>query len=112
MVNQHKEKCLYCGKMFLPGKMAVHLKYFCGPDAVLTDKQRRTDRKEEAVKIMMIGGQESGIALAPGTNKRQVKITISNSKKKSQCEDYFSKQRLLEWLIPAGCPKGLSRTKN
>merc|ERR1712194_95392 len=47
IVNTHKTKCQYCGKMMLPEKMPVHLQYICGPDAVLTEKQRKTERKDE-----------------------------------------------------------------
>ncbi|KAJ4828711.1 hypothetical protein Tsubulata_038329 [Turnera subulata] len=41
-----KEKCVYCGKSFYEKKMSVHLRYFCGPNAVRTDKQSKQDRKK------------------------------------------------------------------
>ncbi|KAF9590431.1 hypothetical protein IFM89_035266 [Coptis chinensis] len=42
-----KEKCVWCGKLFVPKKMNTHLRYFCGPDAVKTDKQSKQARKKE-----------------------------------------------------------------
>ncbi|PIA28802.1 hypothetical protein AQUCO_06600014v1 [Aquilegia coerulea] len=41
-----KEKCVWCGKLYLPKKMGVHLRYFCGPDAIRTDKQSKQARKK------------------------------------------------------------------
>lgn len=40
-----KQKCQWCGKLFYDKKMSIHLKYFCGPDAVRTDKQSKQQRK-------------------------------------------------------------------
>ncbi|CAO1941893.1 unnamed protein product [Urochloa humidicola] len=41
-----KIRCQYCGKLFYPNKMNVHLKYFCGPDAVRTEKQAKQQSKK------------------------------------------------------------------
>ena len=60
----NKISCEYCGKFFLPQKLAVHLQYYCGPDAVLTEKQKKTDRKNNAVQMMHIGGKETMVHLA------------------------------------------------
>ncbi|CAL5406290.1 unnamed protein product [Camellia sinensis] len=40
-----KEKCQWCGKLFYDRRMSIHLKYFCGPDAVKTAKQSKQKRK-------------------------------------------------------------------
>ncbi|KAJ9551680.1 hypothetical protein OSB04_015725 [Centaurea solstitialis] len=40
-----KDRCQWCGKMFYNKKLQIHLKYFCGPDAVKTDKQSKQFRK-------------------------------------------------------------------
>ncbi|XP_043688459.1 DNA repair protein RAD16-like isoform X1 [Telopea speciosissima] len=42
-----KEKCVFCGKWFHSRKMSVHLKYFCGPDAVRTAKQSKQVKKKK-----------------------------------------------------------------
>ncbi|CDJ48679.1 SNF2/RAD54 helicase family protein, putative [Eimeria brunetti] len=54
-VNKHKVSCKYCGRLFLREKLYVHLKYFCGPDAQRTAKQRLTERKvDEGTKKAMV----------------------------------------------------------
>ncbi|XP_057506564.1 LOW QUALITY PROTEIN: DNA repair protein RAD16 [Actinidia eriantha] len=40
-----KQKCQWCGNLFNDRKLSIHLKYFCGPDAVRTDKQAKQQRK-------------------------------------------------------------------
>jgi DNA repair protein RAD16 len=41
-----KIRCQYCDKLFYPNKLKVHLKYFCGPDAVRTEKQAKQQSKK------------------------------------------------------------------
>lgn len=41
-----KQKCQYCGKSFYQKKLVVHLKYFCGPSAVRTEKQSKQEKKK------------------------------------------------------------------
>ncbi|TKY48732.1 ATP-dependent helicase rhp16 [Spatholobus suberectus] len=41
-----KERCPYCGKLFLPSKLNYHQNYFCGPDAVRTEKQSKQAKKK------------------------------------------------------------------
>ena len=74
----NKIECEYCGKYFLPQKLTVHLQYFCGPDAELTEKMKKTDRKNNAVQMMHIGGKETLVNLA--TMNRYVinLVTMSN----------------------------------
>jgi hypothetical protein len=48
MISPSKVRCKYCGRVFLPEKLRFHLKYFCGPDAVLTEAQRKQERGEGA----------------------------------------------------------------
>lgn len=40
-----KQRCRWCGKCFHERKMAIHLKYYCGPDAVRTEKQSKQEKK-------------------------------------------------------------------
>ena len=60
----NKVPCEYCGRYFLRQKLAVHLQYYCGPDAELTEKQKKTERKNNVVKMMTIGGQETMVNLS------------------------------------------------
>ncbi|KAI3941481.1 hypothetical protein MKW98_022488 [Papaver atlanticum] len=47
-----KERCIYCGKLYVHKAMKNHLKYFCGPNAVKTAKQSKqvTKRGKEGSK--------------------------------------------------------------
>ncbi|KAG7987825.1 hypothetical protein I3843_03G153700 [Carya illinoinensis] len=46
-----KKKCPYCGKAFYDSKLSIHLKYFCGPDAIRTEKQSKQARKKSKTVI-------------------------------------------------------------
>ena len=49
--NKQKVSCEYCSKLYLPRKLILHQKYFCGPDARRTKKQRKTERtRKEAIE--------------------------------------------------------------
>jgi hypothetical protein len=36
----------YCGKKFLPSKLSVHLRFFCGPDAVKSAALAKQQKKK------------------------------------------------------------------
>lgn len=40
-----KQRCRWCGKCFHQRKMAIHFKYYCGPDAVRTENQSKQEKK-------------------------------------------------------------------
>ncbi|PKA46702.1 Putative SWI/SNF-related matrix-associated actin-dependent regulator of chromatin subfamily A member 3-like 2 [Apostasia shenzhenica] len=42
-----KQRCRFCGKMFYPAKIRIHMKYFCGEDAERTEKQAKQCRKKK-----------------------------------------------------------------
>mmetsp|Transcript_56102 Transcript_56102/g.88937 ORF Transcript_56102/g.88937 Transcript_56102/m.88937 type:complete len:1185 (-) Transcript_56102:208-3762(-) len=46
--NKLRVACKWCKKLFMPEKLKFHQKYFCGPDAVRTLKQQRTQKKDQA----------------------------------------------------------------
>ncbi|XP_058097466.1 DNA repair protein RAD16 [Magnolia sinica] len=46
-----KERCVWCGKLFYPNKMTIHLKYFCGPSAVKTAKQSKQAKKKHVGNV-------------------------------------------------------------
>lgn len=50
-----KQKCVFCGKLFYQHKMYIHLKYFCGPDAIKTDKQSKQKKKEPKLEQKKLG---------------------------------------------------------
>ena len=45
--TQSKVPCAYCRKLFLPRSLAVHNKYFCGPQAKRTLKLEKTEKTRE-----------------------------------------------------------------
>ncbi|KAK1418183.1 hypothetical protein QVD17_27325 [Tagetes erecta] len=45
-VMRPKERCQWCGKLFYENKMKIHLRYFCGPDAVKTLRQSKQSKKK------------------------------------------------------------------
>merc|ERR1719238_429274 len=46
-INKNKVQCKYCGKLFLPDKLKVHQKYFCGPNAERTAKLQKQEKKDK-----------------------------------------------------------------
>jgi len=59
IINRHMVACQWCGKKYLPRSMKVHLKYFCGPDAVRSEKLARREvtrdtANEKAMRTLKI----------------------------------------------------------
>ena len=59
IINRHLVACRWCGKKYLPRSMVTHLKYFCGPDAVRTEKLARREvtrdvANEKAMRTLRI----------------------------------------------------------
>ncbi|KAL6143899.1 hypothetical protein ACLB2K_054594 [Fragaria x ananassa] len=64
-----KEKCPYCGKLFYETKMTVHLKYFCGPNAIRTEKQSKQQRKTHLPSKKTLESSNEKISGSSGTKK-------------------------------------------
>lgn len=41
-----KESCQWCGKLYYPDRLGIHLRFFCGPTAVKTEKQSKQVKKK------------------------------------------------------------------
>ncbi|KAK4776902.1 hypothetical protein SAY86_005590 [Trapa natans] len=41
-----RKKCLYCRRLYHKEKLYIHLKYFCGPNAIKTQKQSKQQKKK------------------------------------------------------------------
>ncbi|MBA0585925.1 hypothetical protein Gorai_016685, partial [Gossypium raimondii] len=63
-----KEKCPYCGKSFHQKKLSVHLKYYCGPDAIKTENQSKQERKKP--KSMFKSGKKHASNYEADSRKR------------------------------------------
>ncbi|KAH9586563.1 SNF2-related [Trypanosoma melophagium] len=46
LVNKTKVACPYCEQLYLPRQLVVHNRYFCGPRAKKTAKQRKREKGE------------------------------------------------------------------
>ena len=65
VIDTMKVKCKYCGKMLLPRTLFVHMKYFCGPDAVKTERLLKREKKqketnEKAMQTLKIKAKYDG----------------------------------------------------
>jgi DNA repair protein RAD16 len=50
VVNVGKVPCKYCGLLFLPRKLRVHYKYYCGPQAQRTRKQMKQEQSRKTIR--------------------------------------------------------------
>lgn len=74
--NKQRVACKWCKKLFMPEKLIFHQKYFCGPDAVRTAKQQKTDKKfQDAAKKAMTN---MGIGSDAPTSSVYAPPTITN----------------------------------
>ncbi|KAK9133343.1 hypothetical protein Scep_012871 [Stephania cephalantha] len=95
-----KEKCNWCGKHYYHDKMVTHLRYFCGPDAIKTERQSKQVRKkgkrelksfdskstEEVDKIKLKKGKinvEMDAKMKKKQQKKRKKSDINSSKENS-----------------------------
>mmetsp|Transcript_103076 Transcript_103076/g.177906 ORF Transcript_103076/g.177906 Transcript_103076/m.177906 type:complete len:1211 (+) Transcript_103076:60-3692(+) len=74
-MDKLKVACKYCGKLFLPEKLAIHQRYFCGPTAVRTLKLQKTQRKD---KLAAIKGMRTMGITGPGEDPRSSKSASSS----------------------------------
>ncbi|GAB2274904.1 hypothetical protein Dimus_009674 [Dionaea muscipula] len=80
-----KQRCQWCEKSFRERQMAVHLRYFCGPNAIRTEKQSKQDRKG---KNCLISKQklESGKD-RPAGSAGKLKRGVKHGKKNGETND-------------------------
>lgn len=72
-----KLPCKWCGKLFHPDRMWVHLKYFCGPDAQKTDAQAKQAKKKKTGFKGKGGAKEKGVkkrSSGRGRKRRNVQV--------------------------------------
>ncbi|KAK9074056.1 hypothetical protein SSX86_006653 [Deinandra increscens subsp. villosa] len=84
-VMSPKDRCEWCGKMFYAKKLKIHLKYFCGPDAVKTAKQSKQCKKKGKL------GEKSSLlkedlSVEEDDNKKSSKRNTKGKKKKEYLE--------------------------
>ena len=69
--TQSKVPCAYCRKLFLPRSLAVHNKYFCGPQAKRTLKLEKTEKTREVANT-------KALATLNVISKDKLKETLDN----------------------------------
>ncbi|XWS69857.1 hypothetical protein CRYUN_Cryun04dG0214100 [Craigia yunnanensis] len=96
-----KEKCPYCGKSFHEKKLSVHLKYYCGPDAVKTDKQSKQERKK--LKSMFKSDKEHASNYETDTRKGGSKKKVKHNEKDKDIDFEFDETFAgIEHSLPQG----------
>ncbi|CAK9259692.1 unnamed protein product [Sphagnum jensenii] len=59
-VMPSKQACQWCRRLYYPDKLAIHLRYFCGPDAQRTEKQaKQMVKKPRTLKGSLAAGKVS-----------------------------------------------------
>lgn len=66
-----KQKCVFCRKLFYPHKMSIHLRYFCGPDAIKTDKQSKQKKKEPKLELKISDSVEDNGGECEGEKRKK-----------------------------------------
>lgn len=116
-VNKHKVVCKYCGRSFLPDKLRVHQKYFCGPAAVRTAKLQKTHKKDqEAARKGMV---TMGITKEQLPDKKYTPPTITNIYKdymdqagiKVKAKGYWGVMKETSQRLKAQSTDGLNRER-
>ncbi|KAJ4977231.1 hypothetical protein NE237_002337 [Protea cynaroides] len=79
-----KEKCEFCGKWFHSNKMAIHRKYYCGPDAVRTTKQSKQVKKKKESGFKPSKDKMKSSDLEGGTSRHQASKRGAANKVKTQ----------------------------
>lgn len=76
VTNKARVTCKYCKKLFSPEKIIFHQKYHCGPNAVRTLKQQRTQKKDKQAALK--GMATLGIGQGMAANSVYAPPTITN----------------------------------
>ncbi|ANQ11104.1 DNA repair protein rhp16 [Plasmodium coatneyi] len=77
IINKHKVSCEYCGRLYLPNTLVLHKKYFCGPDAVRTEKLKKRKKKNKDTALVAMKKFDDNFVPTP----RNVLLQIMNESK-------------------------------
>eukprot|EP00252_Welwitschia_mirabilis_P009544 TRINITY_DN2218_c0_g1_i3.p1 TRINITY_DN2218_c0_g1~~TRINITY_DN2218_c0_g1_i3.p1 ORF type:complete len:916 (-),score=200.01 TRINITY_DN2218_c0_g1_i3:671-3418(-) len=95
-----KRKCEWCGKVFKIGRLAVHQRYFCGPNAVKTFKQSKQDKKTKVkhgskmMKKVQIEDEDFEIDVPNKKKKGTSNKTKQNSTRKKKKQQSIQDENL------------------
>ncbi|CAG9472593.1 unnamed protein product [Plasmodium vivax] len=74
IINKYKVSCEYCGRLYLPSTLVIHKKYFCGPDAVRTEKLKKRKKKNKDTALVAMKKFDDNFVPTP----RNVLLEIMN----------------------------------
>jgi hypothetical protein len=72
--------CSYCGKKFLPNKLPVHLRFFCGPDAHKSEALAKQQKKRKGA------GQQQQAAAAEDEDEEEAEA-VTTEEPDQEAED-------------------------
>ncbi|KJP87577.1 hypothetical protein AK88_02745 [Plasmodium fragile] len=78
IINKYKVSCEYCGRLYLPNTLVIHKKYFCGPDAVRTEKLKKRKKKDKDTALVAMKKFDDNFVPTP----RNVLLQIMNESKR------------------------------
>ncbi|CAA9991305.1 DNA repair protein rhp16, putative [Plasmodium knowlesi strain H] len=78
IINKYKVPCEYCGRLYLPNTLVLHKKYFCGPDAVRTEKLKKRKKKNKDTALVAMKKFDDNFVPTP----RNVLLEIMNESKR------------------------------
>ncbi|GAW83872.1 DNA repair protein rhp16 [Plasmodium gonderi] len=82
IINKYKISCEYCGRLYLPSTLVIHKKYFCGPDAVRTEKLKKRKKKNKDTALVAMKKFDDNFVPTP----RNVLLEIMNENKNDSNE--------------------------
>jgi uncharacterized membrane protein YcjF (UPF0283 family) len=88
--------CSYCGKKFLPNKLPVHLRFFCGPDAHKSEDLAKQQKKRKTA------GQQQQAAAAADEDQEEEEAVSTEEPEQEQEEEEEEQGRSCWWLLCIG----------
>jgi hypothetical protein len=70
--------CSYCGKKFLPNKLPVHLRFFCGPDAHKSEALAKQQKKRK------VAGQQQQAAAAEDEDDEEAEAVTTEEEEEQE----------------------------
>ncbi|SBS98698.1 DNA repair protein rhp16, putative [Plasmodium ovale curtisi] len=89
IINKHKVSCEYCGRLYLPATLVIHKKYFCGPNAIRTEKLKKRKKKNKDTALVAMKKFDDTFVPTP----RNVLLEIMSDNKKSNKNDDNGKKK-------------------
>jgi predicted nucleic acid-binding Zn-ribbon protein len=74
--------CSYCGKKFLPNKLPVHLRFFCGPDAHKSQALAKQQKKRKVA-----GQQQAAVAAAAEDEDEEEAEAVTTEEPEQEAEE-------------------------